>query len=155
MKAEQIETMPAGRELDRLVGTIVMGLPERTLDDPCPNCGSEMRNCGTRARCFTCVEWIHSPYQEYSTDIEKAWLVVEKLSPADWTMGNGTCFRLDRGYGIIATDGTCPRHEARFFNAIGPVLFDVRDWGDDAPLAICRAALLVALSATGPATGGE
>lgn len=79
MTREQVEQLAQGPEIDKAVAVAVFGLPERTLDDPCPNCGSEMRNCGVRAKCFVCDDWIHSPYREYSTEIAVAWAVVRDI----------------------------------------------------------------------------
>ncbi len=71
----------AGREMDALIAERVMKIAPRAWDEGtlCPKCGDEMRWCGERSRCTTCVEWRYSPYREYSTDIVAAWRVVEKL----------------------------------------------------------------------------
>lgn len=129
--SEATTQLNAGPEMDRLVAIQVMGLPERTLDDSCPNCDGEMRNCGARARCFNCDEWIHSPYREYSTDIEQAWLVIEKLLP-DFEPG---IFHDSRWGCVFRRRGTENRYMA---------MCQIPADHDDAPLAICRAALLAA-----------
>lgn len=113
-----IDTMPAGREMDALVAEM-MGISPRVwleTDCACAYCGQQARWCGTRAWCSQCSEWRHCPYKEYSDEIDPAWEVVEKMSPfielvrggADWV--------------VIVPD----RAEVQ---------------AETAPLAICRAAL--------------
>jgi hypothetical protein len=71
----------AGRELDALVATKIMGIAPIPWGDetPCPVCLEPMRYCGARSRCSRCSEWRYGPYLEYSSDIAAAWEVVEKM----------------------------------------------------------------------------
>lgn len=136
MTEEQIRVMPAGRELDRAVAQGVFGLPERTLDDPCPNCGGEMRNCGIRARCFNCDEWIHAPYRDYSTDIAAAWDVVEKMHARGWLFH---VLAMVDGWVVNAREYALPP-DGDWQKAMNTPGF-VQEPGDTAPETICRAAL--------------
>lgn len=99
------------REIDAIVAEKVMGTPFRKPGHgpccTCQVCGWDFDNC----QCG------------YSTDIEKAWRVVEKLAPVFyWKIGTEP---VQRTYCQFWTPG----HEA------------VIAYADTAPLAICKAAL--------------
>lgn len=128
MKKDYIENMPAGNEIDKLIGEKVMGLCAHEWkfvphdDDDgvyriCQKCHLEF--WGLRPPTYGCH------YGSYSTDIAAAWEVVEKLrmfvlpfGKTDWCSTNTRNFR-------------------GAFENIGVA--------DTAPLAICRAALLATL----------
>src|ERR1041385_2823213 len=77
-----LERMEAGYELDKLIATQILGLPERHYGQgmKCPICSSGV-DFRIRAWCSSCCEWFYSPYREYSSLIEFAWEVVEHLNP--------------------------------------------------------------------------
>lgn len=77
-----MDDLQAGHALDRLIAIEIMGLPERTYGRgmKCPECGGET-DFRIRAWCFACCEWFYSPYREYSSLIDAAWEVVERLRP--------------------------------------------------------------------------
>ena len=136
MNRDEILNMPAGKEMDALIATEIMGRETVELQDAfCPYCGEEMRFCGTRSWCSQCKEWRYSPYMEYSTDIAAAWEVVLH------EMDKGGCPNLvndDDGHWALSFDGTnnilCTMQTS--------FIDDPRLWCDTAPLAICKAALL-------------
>ena len=121
--------MPAGREMDALVAEKVMGLPGMVLgaDTRCPITGGEMRMGVSRAWCFDCHEWHHSPYKEYSIDISAAWEVVEKMR------ANGC------GFSTSDYGGFRKGWSVTFYNRHGdaPATYEA----ETLPIAICRAAL--------------
>lgn len=104
MTREEVLAMPAGREMDELVAELAMGLETPFCMDDVPH---------------------------YSTEIEAAWAVVEKMADA----GRVVILKAD---GL--RDGT--------FNPRWTVLIDSqpRTDADAAPLAVCRAALLARLA---------
>lgn len=84
-----------GRQLDTLVAEKVMGLETYKDVVPfCPQCGFKFYPKGPgRMWCHQCSEWIYSSTKDYSTSIEAAWEVVEKLRKEQM------CFTLtDIGY---------------------------------------------------------
>lgn len=77
---------------------------------------------------------------DYPRDIAAAWTVACQVQSC-----HGNSFQLDTGHGIIDKNGKVRRVDARFFNAVGPVMFDVHAYADDmelTPRAICEAAVL-------------
>lgn len=130
MTRDEILNMPAGREMDELIATKWMLLPVREMRGaPCPYCRSDMRFTGTRSWCSDCREWRHSPYKNYSYEIESAWEVVEKLCNETGCDVVKVCKRDPELYG----EWSC--NFGRGFEA----------FGETAPLAICRAALLAVM----------
>lgn len=126
MTRDELLTMPAGRELDRLVAEKVMGQMWQG--------GSPIPNYDGR--------WPWPP--PYSTDIAAAWLVANKLGER-WFVDIG-CLPGD------CAGNPNPKWEARFWDAepcisggVGHVsgLEEFKARGETAPLAICRAALAV------------
>lgn len=132
MKTDYIENMPAGREMDALIGEKVMGLcahdwklvPHEDDDGVCRICQKcHLEFWGLCPPLYGCH------YGSYSTDISAAWEVVEKLrmfvlpfGKTDWCSTN---IRNYRG------------------------AFENIAVADTAPLAICRAALLATLKDLG------
>jgi len=134
-----IDSLEAGREMDALVATEVMGLPpwkEFVLEDiPGEPCG------GFGDYCNADLHWKHNdqikergindlkrPW-DYSTSISAAWQVVEKLHSLGWVVD----VTVDNGTGRYCK--------------VWKMGNDGRDVGSEerdaltAPLAICRAAL--------------
>lgn len=66
--------MEAGKELDALIHTRVMGLPLR-----CTRCEGQGAVPGSNGDCFICRGTGEMAVHDYSTDIAAAWKVVEKL----------------------------------------------------------------------------
>lgn len=148
MTPKQINEMQAGREMDALVGTLVFGLPNIQLKDAqCPYCGSKMRWCGTRANCPE-HSWIYSPYKEYSTSIEHAWAVVEKMQKElMWSFSITGVMPLSSvmcGVHVAFVKCVYPPNDRNLEDT-----FCAR--GENAPLAICRASLLAICSVKNPA----
>jgi ABA sandwich protein len=113
MKPEDIENMQAGREMDLLIIKAVFGLETQEC-----MVGGHPRGCTGNVS-----------YPKYSTDIAAAWLVVEKMR--DFTpVGDVHIERWDNRWAV----STC------FDSSSGG--WDGFTYGDTAPLAICRAALL-------------
>ena len=131
-----------GSELDALVASKVMGLALPPLEiAACPYCGDEMRFCGERSRCTTCSEWRYGPAKEYSTDIDAAWEVLEKLRSDGFDVEVSATEVEDKhtpGWTVECDHDRSPyRTYAKHPNA----------WKvETAPLAICRAALKTTLS---------
>ena len=136
MTREEILAMPAGSELNRLIGEKVMGWT-----------GSYEENYNVRTWTWRDAEGEHvTDWFCPSTDIAAAWLVVEKL---------GVLWFVD----VSCLPGDCsknpnPKWEARIWDAepcisggIGQVsgLVEHKARADAAPLAICRASLLATL----------
>ena len=112
MKAEDIENMQAGREMDAIIAEKVFKLDAACWVEACEVEGHLIA--------------------EYSTDIAAAWEVVEKL---DLFNRDLALMRTSGGYGIypLVRDVT----GAQVLDICHPVAKD-----ETAPLAICRAALL-------------
>jgi len=133
MKRDEIRQAPAGPTLDWHVAHFVMDLPNKELtstDCPCAYCGSQMRYCGARSWCDPCSEWRYTAYKEYSDNIGDAWEVVEKLCDETGCDVAKVCKRDPE---LLRGDWSC--NFGRGFEA----------FGDTAPLAICRAALLAVM----------
>lgn len=128
---EEIENIPAGRDIDAWIAQEIIGLARIDLGSAnCPYCGSEMWQGKDRARCSQCNEWRYSPYKEYSAEISAAWEVVEKLHlmvRPSILSGNWVAMKFERVYLSGKWEG------------VGEAT------ADTAPLAICRAALLAIL----------
>jgi hypothetical protein len=119
-----VDKVEAGHKLNHLIGTKIIGLPERTYGSGmrCPDCGGEV-DFRMRAWCFSCAAWFYGAYSDYSSLIEFAWEVVEKMIERKYTWqadgrgGLSTFIFLDNGR-IVGADTAA-----------------------HLPLAICRAAL--------------
>ena len=128
MTRDEILNMPAGREMDALIGEKIMGLhPNPKL---CPYCRATMWVGKNRSRCTDCNEWRYSPYKEYSSEIESAWEVVEGLCNETGCDVVKVCKRDPE---LLRGEWSC--NFGRGFEA----------FGDTASLAICRAALLAVM----------
>lgn len=140
-----IDTLPAGRELDALVAEKVMGLMDHgareqhewgdDFDVPDYHSGHCCKWCGVYEPTCGCPKDDVGPCvkepQPYSTSIAAAWDVVEKMSS-------------DHGYWMTLqheTDGSGPIALCQFSKDGSPT---IHAYGDTAPLAICRAALKAA-----------
>ena len=134
---DEILAMKPGRELDALVTEKVMGLNIKLKgcvegeaidqclfdwdpDVPCP-C-SYMEKHKTNIGC----EHYQPVFKRYSTDISAAWEVAEKFHSYIENAGYG-----EKKYHVILNE----------FNNNGNV-YQFEAFGETAPLAICRAALL-------------
>jgi hypothetical protein len=156
MTREEVMAMEAGADLDDQVHVRVMGgcLHDAGFEhDPDGSHPMEgllyvcKRGCGYSQHLgFGVNAIILWPRPEYSTDIAKAWTVVEKLKA--------------RGRALVVNDGTNhhpPTYEVQAgLDENGPwtfCAFEMPDgaWlsarAETAPLAICRAALLATLEA--------
>jgi hypothetical protein len=112
----KIEEMPAGEELDVLIGTKIMGLdlavrPRHTFLHRGPAFSNDCDHCGRRwtkdADNWPCR--VRPP--EYSTEIEDAWLVVEAMIERRQPGSFGTYQPL-LGLSEKATDGNDKTHLA-------------------------------------------
>lgn len=117
--------MPAGRELDGLVAERVMGR--------CPHREQRryVHQSDTGFECVACGKDVYGRENcpAYSTSIEAAWQVVEKLKADGWW---------------IAVEHEAPDDPERAWGAClspNPHL-PVWEMAETAPLAICRAALM-------------
>ena len=117
MTRDEILTMPAGREMDALIGDFVLVL---TVDPTrCPYCAGDLWQGKDRSRCTNCSRWLYSPYKQYSDEIESAWEVIEKFR--DDSVEVVLSGRHVQWECIVGIDSA---------------------YAKTAPLAICRAALL-------------
>ena len=119
MTPEQIDALPAGRELDALVAEMVMHerLPPNGYDT----------DVAVRAEHIGGGGYVRHPVPAYSTDITAAWEVVKKLD-ADglvWAIADDEVY-------FAKGDPDSPDYR---FGGVGLYPFV------DKPLAICRAAL--------------
>jgi hypothetical protein len=128
-----IDTMPAGAELDALVSAKVLG---RKWDETrCRVCGWPIvptgkrgcwkDNCALRPRPARRAD---EP-ANYSTDLEMAWLVVEHMRAQGWALDS---------YHSGATEEGHPWSDAIFMREL---VAEHSDRAATLPLAICRAAL--------------
>jgi hypothetical protein len=132
LTADAIRRLPAGLEMDALVATRVLKLPAVELKGArCPECGAEMRFCGQRSYCSDCGEWRHSPYREYSDEIDAAWNVVERLAERNIRL------HLEDARGETGVSGW-----VAWFDLPGGHT-SASEWALSAPEAICRAALIL------------
>ena len=121
MTPSEIDALPAGRELDAMVATFVMGC-KVIVDGGKPYCDCDDRGHFTRD-----ANDVYADLPCYSTDIAAAWQVVEKLKGAavEWF------FHID-----IPKPSVTDEWRAIFTPATR------YSWAKTAPLAICRAALV-------------
>lgn len=134
MTREEIMNMPAGREIDDLMATKVLGFRKEI--------SSTMIGYGGKPVYQYC-EGILVRYKgvflpHYSHDIEAAWEVVKNI------VGNKG-FKLDQFDLSYIHDGENTFAWVCTFDNHGGSLEDMTD-ADTAPLAICRAALLAVQS---------
>jgi hypothetical protein len=136
MNREQIENMPAGREMDALIAKEVMGL--EVLDVPIVPREVFNRHWLTDAAHREFMKAYPDggakTVSHYSTETSAAWEVVEKLH----SMGAWLSISIIPGYKTWDVRGVLnenTREEHRFINH-----------AESAPLAICRAALLAVSS---------
>ena len=123
MTRDEILNMPAGHELNKLVAEHIFGM---RIEE----------NHGLAGGFY----WVGNGVQfgdmrvqnvpDYSTDIEAAWEVVDKLVRFSITIESFS-------KGVLC----------RFFSAGQTAAGDAVGWADTAPLAICRAALLAMVTA--------
>ena len=124
MKLDDVLKLPAGRELDRIVGERIIGCRirhqrKRDLYDLVIPGGVDQVDF-----CEPGGPWGAVPH--YSTSIEAAWQVVEKLR----TIRQHVQVHANNGWG-------CSAWNVRKVDAVGLVA----GTAETAPLAICRAAL--------------
>lgn len=140
MKAEDVDKMEAGHELDKLVAELVMGCTVRVGDGgwyycSCPEIKHKPPHGDRKAR-----RPIVGAIKEYSENIKAAWQVVETMSAIGFDMTISTCNDGDGYHCRIATDAGTPS----FWREIADEVEDT------VPLAICRAALKAHLAAQEP-----
>lgn len=128
MTRDEVASMDT-REINELIAVEVMGVPVAELSENwyCPYCNADMWRGESRSRCTNCSRWMYSPYKEYTYEIESAWEVVEKLR------ADGCLVEFEGNAFWIVT--ITPQDKPAQFHAAA-----------DAPLAICRAALMVAFN---------
>lgn len=141
MTRDEIEAMPAGRELDRLVAEKVMGWSIYRYDKDIPeNCYFMLvteqydpvtEDMGLRAGERKTEEEAWNDNYHFSTDISAAWEVVEKIGEK----------RFDVEI-MRRTDGRYFATCIKVGNPLKDRLFEVHAEAGAAPLAICKAALL-------------
>lgn len=105
------EALEAGRKTDSLVATKLMGFSESARECDIP---------------------------DYSTEMEAAWQVVEKLN------ADGGCYSLindDAGHWALSSDGQQSIPEKFPGDIWTQFIIEADLWADTAPLAICIAAL--------------
>jgi hypothetical protein len=121
MTTEQIDKMPEGREMDALIAEKVMGLNVKPVFHP----KNELKFMPGFVWRYEDA-WEHPEIKDYSTDIAKAWEVVEKLN---------THIIIERLE--YREDWYC--EISGISNSAGEQLHSTT--APTAPLAICRAAL--------------
>lgn len=127
MTDNEIDAMPAGREMDALVAEYVMG-------SPCPPMPVDGPDWGSQA---SQVEIWHENLPHYSTDIAAAWQVVKKFNNKLTIQGPNS---IDLNEGFSYPDyWEIGFHEKSWSNKF-------RGVAETAPLAICRAALKAVLT---------
>ena len=109
----------AGRELDVLVRTIIIGDKRDWHDKSFHDQTHGDTSCGH------CTDWV----PKYSTDISAAWEVVEKLH------------ELFPNYYIDINLFPGGRYVTTLLESAEGAIFHANEGGDTAPLSICRAAL--------------
>lgn len=137
MTRDEILNMPAGREMDALIAEKVMGKRVFCANEELGGIvsGSIVRQ-GVWQMCEDGAMYDdRTVYAEsiphYSEGIAAAWEVVEKMQTID----------AERPTEILRLPSVDNKWRVRFTTQIFP------GWGDTAPLAICRAALLAAMEA--------
>lgn len=128
---EEILNMPAGREMDALIATKVMGwkVDDLTATSPTGSSNSRIPHGD---------EWL----EYYSTDMTTAWLVVEKLMHDGFiwkSNGNEACGNLIYSFSFAKNDDGYEDYFQTYDSGITE---------NNLPLAICRAALLAVQSAS-------
>lgn len=146
---EQIDAMPAGREMDALVAQLVIGwVCGKYYQDLSGGilavCSKERGYLRYGAHQWARMQGYQHKEQEfipcdhfagYSTDIAAAWMVVDKMREHGWSI---TVARFKGG--PYSQPDISEDWKAVFESHLEP--FTSVGWGgDSAPLAICRAAL--------------
>lgn len=158
---DDIDTMPAGREIDGLVAKLLMGWRTQAIENPMDLKNAEAWVHGDVALTIhsekkmtvhagnTNSYIVMSGPPAFSKDIAKAWSVVDKI------LGTlkGVSFNLFY-YADGNTRATFQKHEEVKSNGHAPIPYFGQDWTAQAPtlpLAICRAALKVVQVKESPA----
>jgi hypothetical protein len=143
---EEIKNLPAGKELDAAIAEHVLGhiwLHNKRYGVLRPSDEADLivedghSNYGKHPE----GHWI-GPDDKYSTDLAAAWEVIEAVRKLGW-YSQHTDLTLDSGTDWWAW---------HFLNHAPPGNEQVSAYAATAPLAICRAALLVLLAPTPPAS---
>lgn len=136
---EQILAMSAGPDLDALVAKLVMGCRPEKGSDGNWYCGcaysSEIAGW-PHGQWYEACE--HSDLARYSTEIDAAWKVVEKL-------GRHVALLVEPVEMIGRAGGREIRHKGRTRCSVVGCHPPSPLWAETTPLAICRAALLIHL----------
>lgn len=126
MTRDEIEKMPAGREMDVLIAKHVMGLTVTSSEE-----------MAYRRTEYGYSDLHRIDARKYSEDISAAWLVVEKLAkePCAWyihsiNLTTGLRYNADYWEETDSPDGKIISYNAT---------------AETAPLAICRAALMAVM----------
>jgi hypothetical protein len=122
MTKDEILNMPAGREMDALIAEKLMGYVNGR------KCYRYADNSG---------DWWTTHIPHYSTDIEAAWEVLEKMR-ADCSGGGEPDYIMLNCYKELEPHWYCAKIWAHHDGDIP----EVEATAETAPLAICRAALL-------------
>jgi len=122
--------MPASRKMDLRIAREVFGLTVMKCDGEI----RAFRETG-RSRPPNFFEGIQQPFLHYSTDIAAAWEIVESFR-FGWNGHAAACMWIEM-YDI------CYQGNDYCVSIASPDIPKVSAWADAAPLAICRAALMV------------
>lgn len=132
MKRDKILNLPAGRDMDVLIAKKVMGwkkLDKRTFWEDFASTNWNMAGSWTgRPPGYPSDKLAEVP--QYSRNITWAWKVRDAMEA--------------RGHTFALEDGCIPEWSAAFYLKGDPLVW-VHCAADEAPLAICRAALLAML----------
>lgn len=121
MTHEEIDKLEAGREMDALIAHHVMGL--RVIEIDVPEFGKPTKVLDMGGGNWLAIEW-------YSEKINKAWLVVEKMTAKD-----GNRFTIQFREGLWNVGWMQVDYDQ------GLEWCDYCTQSPEAPLSICRAAL--------------
>jgi hypothetical protein len=139
MNEQDIDSMEAGPELDKLVALRVMGFKQND-DDECPDCRGNWYDPEGREQ-FLMIE--DGP-PEFSSNISDAWEVVEKLRRMGFDV-NIECDGINSKDDSPSGDYVCKIIDNRFVLEGHPEDFDPNEEvfiRDETPeLCICKAAL--------------
>lgn len=152
MTREEIEQMPAGRELDRLIAEKVLGLSVYHYDkDHADNCYFMLMDTEGDPVLFTgrhrdaerkteAAAWGDCP--AYSTDIAAAWEVLMEMKDRRRRYATSR-------HGFAMSEALIERPEGEWVTVFKCQIGgrENRGYEDTAPLAICKAALLASLTA--------